>query len=121
MSSTITQRPTRRQALELHDTEDHLSSASSSSIDLEMNLSFEDFQEQVVEDYDDNKKYRKHQKRATLSCAVTFLGLCALLVFAVNKTLIEADASVSRRTPTLPVQRYKAPLVQQNSVPYRRI
>jgi hypothetical protein len=99
--------------------DDHSSSSSSPSspsdaVDLEMNLSFEEFQEQLlVEDHDETKKLRRHYKKTSLSFAVTVLGICALLVFAVNKTLMEADASAAKRTPTPPVQRYQPPLHSQ--------
>ena len=79
-----------------------------------MNLSFEDFQDQLLaDDHDETKKLRRHSKKASLSCALTLLGLCALLVFAVNKTLLEADASAAARSPTPPVRRYQPPLHSQ--------
>jgi hypothetical protein len=92
-------------------------SSSSDGLDLEMNLSFEDFQEQwlLAEDHDETKKLRRHFKKGSLGCALILLGLCALLVFAVNKTLMEADASAAKRTPIPPVQRYQPPLHSQSA------
>lgn len=110
-STTHTLRPRRTCCVE----EDRSSASSSSDgVDLEMNLSFEEFQEQLLaEDHDETKKLRRHHKKASLSCALTLLGLCALLVFAVNKTLMEADASAAKRTPIPPVHRYQPPLHSQ--------
>ena len=79
---------------------------NNSEHDIEMNLSFEDFSERIIEDVDDDKKSRKHQSRSAVGCAVSFVGVCALLFFAATKTLNAAEHSVTSRTNVPPVQRY---------------